>query len=107
GREGLWAPDVADIAVTNNTFKLNGRKDDDDKDCEIRIDETDKFETVTADIVIEGNTFETSAEQTAAIYISDGVGEVIVRENTFTGGAPILAASDTARTAVTFEANRD
>ena len=96
GREGLWAPDVADITVSRNTFTLNGQKDDGDKDCEIRIDETDKFETVTAGISIESNTLETSAEQTAAIYISDGVGAVIVRGNTFTGGAPELKASDAA-----------
>jgi len=85
GREGLWMPDVRAIAVSGNVFVENGRKDDGEKDCEIRIDDTEEFPTRTGDIRIDGNIFQTSPHQTAAIFIAPGIEGVAVNANTFTG----------------------
>ncbi|MCL4694619.1 MAG: right-handed parallel beta-helix repeat-containing protein [Candidatus Hydrogenedentes bacterium] len=96
GREGLWAPDVAGILVQNNIFRTNGRKDDAEKDCEIRLDESEKYEVITRDIRIEGNLFYTTPEQTAAIFLSDGVVDVVVGDNTFHGEArPVYVSEET------------
>lgn len=97
GREGLWAPDVAGIFVQNNIFRTNGRKDDAEKDCEIRLDEGEKYEVETGDIRIEGNLFYTTPEQTAALFLSDGVVDVVVQDNTFRGEAPAVSVSDETR----------
>jgi len=88
GREGLWAPDVANILVTSNVFRENGQKDDGERDCEIRIDEGDHYKTRTSSIRVESNIFKTRPTQTAAIYLGEGVEEVAIQDNTFTGGAP-------------------
>jgi hypothetical protein len=85
GREGLWAPDVMGIVVANNIFRENGRKDDTDRDCEIRLDNSDAYETQTSDIRITENLFYTSAHQTAAIMITKTVRDCIVRGNSFRG----------------------
>lgn len=89
GREGLWAPDVARILVQGNIFRKNGRKDDAQKDCEIRLDDGDRYEMVTRDIVIQGNLFQASPEQTAAVYIAPEVNGdgVQIERNRFTGEA--------------------
>lgn len=101
GREGLWAPDVAGILVQNNIFRTNGRKDDAEKDCEIRLDEGDKYEVETRDIRIEGNLFYTTPEQTAAIFLSDGVVDVVVGESTFHGDAQPVHVTEETRKANT------
>ncbi|HUW61593.1 MAG TPA: right-handed parallel beta-helix repeat-containing protein [Candidatus Bathyarchaeia archaeon] len=88
GREGLWMPDVSGIVVTSNIFRENGQKDDADKDCEIRLDEGEEYKTQTSGIRIESNLLHTRPNQTAAIYLSEGVEDVAVNNNTFTGGAP-------------------
>ena len=67
GREGLWAPDVQRIVVLSNVFNENGQKDDGKKDCEIRLDETSEYKTITRQIQIEENFFFTLPHQTAAI----------------------------------------
>ncbi|MBN2309515.1 MAG: right-handed parallel beta-helix repeat-containing protein [Candidatus Hydrogenedentes bacterium] len=93
GREGLWAPDVAGIIVASNIFRENGRKDDGERDCEIRLDDTDGYATHTREIRIEGNVFYTSEHQTAAIYLGQGVEPVPVDANTFSGPAPACAVA--------------
>ena len=85
GREGLWAPDVMGLMVTENIFHENGRKDDTDRDCEIRIDEGERFKTETRDVVVGENLFYTSAHQTAVVLVTDGVRGCIVHSNTFRG----------------------
>ena len=97
GREGLWAPDVEGILVQNNIFRTNGRKDDADKDCEIRIDEGEKFEVQTRDIRVEGNIFYTTVEQSAAVLLTDGVTDVAVQDNTFRGEAQAVLVSEQTR----------
>ena len=95
GREGLWAPDVQGIVVSHNIFRLNGRKDDGERDCEIRFDDTEHFATQTGNIRIEGNLFVTDAHQTAAVFMGSGLEPearktIAVKNNTFTGDAPEL-----------------
>ena len=87
GREGLWAPDVAGILVNSNIFRSNGRKDDKERDCEIRLDNSAKYKTTTSNIRIEGNLFQTDAHQTAAVYVGETVQDVVIKDNTFSGGA--------------------
>ena len=93
GREGLWAPDVEGIIVTGNIFRTNGRKNDAEKDCEIRIDETGEYDVATRDILIQGNMFYTTPEQTAVFYVSEGVAKIIVEGNGTNGDAPRMNAS--------------
>ncbi|MCC6487600.1 MAG: right-handed parallel beta-helix repeat-containing protein [Candidatus Hydrogenedentes bacterium] len=93
GREGLWAPDVEGIIVTGTIFKTNGRKNDADKDCEIRIDETSEYEVSTRDILIQGNMFYTTPEQTAVFYVSPGVAKLTIEGNGTNGDAPLMSAS--------------
>jgi parallel beta-helix repeat protein len=88
GREGCWMPDVSGIIVANNIFRRNGRKDDTDRDCEIRIDDTDRFKTVTSGIRIEGNLFCTDKHQTAAVFSGQKTPEIDLEANTFQGPAP-------------------
>lgn len=88
GREGLWAPDVQSIIVSSNIFRENGRKDDAQKDCEIRIDNSEQFKTDTSDIQITGNIFYTSEQQTAAIYLGKNVDNISSESNQFHGKAP-------------------
>ncbi len=88
GREGLWMPDACSVIITDNLFVENGRKDDGERDCEIRLDDTAEYATETRDIRIEGNLFHASAEQTAVIYCGAGVSAVAVENNTFQGSAP-------------------
>jgi Right handed beta helix region len=90
GREGLWAPDVAGIIVAGNIFRENGQKDDGEKDCEIRLDDEDRYPTKTVDVRIEGNVFCTKACQTAAIFMGPGVEGVSPGDNTYRGEAPPL-----------------
>jgi hypothetical protein len=85
GREGLWAPDVTNLLVQGNVFKHNGQKDHDPLDSEIMIEERDKWPTETAGIQIAGNHVEAQAHQAAAIRISPGVKDVVVRDNTLAG----------------------
>jgi len=87
GREGLWMPDVASICITGNCFIENGRKDDGERDCEIRLDNGDVYETTTTDIFIQGNTFHSSAHQTAVLYIAPGITGVVETNNRFQGKA--------------------
>lgn len=88
GREGLWAPDVSGVIVSGNIFKENGQKDDGERDCEIRVDNTSEYATETQDLIIEGNIFHTNAHQTAAIFLGKGVREAFIGHNTFRGAAP-------------------
>ena len=90
GREGLWAPDVECVIVSGNIFRENGQKDDAARDSEIRLDDGEKYPTRTADIRIEGNIFQTSAHQLAAVYVGNGVEDFTLGENTFRGSAPML-----------------
>jgi hypothetical protein len=94
GREGLWMPDVAGVLVTSNVFRENGQKDDGEKDCEIRLDETEEFKTQTRDVRIESNLFHTRKHQTAAVYIGEGVEGVCTNANTFMGAAPKQCRGD-------------
>jgi len=88
GREGLWMPDACSVIVADNLFIENGQKDDGDKDCEIRLDDTDAFATQTRDVRIEGNIFQSSAHQTAVIFCGPGVSGIETGANTFLGPAP-------------------
>ncbi|MDX9971379.1 MAG: right-handed parallel beta-helix repeat-containing protein [FCB group bacterium] len=88
GRDGLWMPDVCGIVVTNNIFKENGRKNDRIRDCEVRLDETPEYETVTAEVRIADNIFYTTEEQTAVVCIGPGVKGFVEENNTFNGPAP-------------------
>lgn len=86
GREGLWAPDVARIVVSNNIFRENGQKDDEDKDSEIRINDMEQFVTVPAEILIQGNLIQSTAHCNGVIQVNAGVGEgIVVTGNRFTG----------------------
>lgn len=91
GREGLWAPDVYAITVASNIFRENGQKDDGEKDCEIRLDNTPEYKTDTREITITGNLFYTNAHQTAAIFKNNNVDNILIEHNLFTGSAPHLA----------------
>ncbi|MGC9328458.1 MAG: right-handed parallel beta-helix repeat-containing protein, partial [Candidatus Hinthialibacter sp.] len=88
GREGLWAPDVQGIIASANIFQENGQKDDGEKDCEIRIDNTSDYAVDTRDMLITGNIFYTQEHQTAAIFISEGVKDIVIETNMFRGPAP-------------------
>ncbi|HOD51952.1 MAG TPA: right-handed parallel beta-helix repeat-containing protein [Candidatus Hydrogenedentes bacterium] len=103
GREGLWAPDVAGIVVVNNIFRENGRKDDADRDCEIRIDDRDEYATQTRDIRVTENLFYASGHQTAAVMITENVRDCIVRGNSLRGaaeGEPVSIAESSRETCV-------
>lgn len=87
GREGLWAPDVETVVVSNNIFRQNGRKDDGQRDAEIRIDDTEEFATQTTGIFIRRNLFETDAHQTAAIYAPESISGLVIENNAYHGTA--------------------
>lgn len=87
GREGLWMPDVCAISVTGNLFIENGRKDHGELDCEIRLDDTEEYAVTTGAIRIDGNIFQTSAHQTAAIYTGGEIPDVVETNNSFLGEA--------------------
>ncbi len=88
GREGLWAPNVEEIIVTSNIFRENGQKDDKERDCEIRLDNTDRYEIDTADIQILNNIFHTNKHQTAVIYLDDDLENIMIENNIYRGPAP-------------------
>ncbi len=88
GREGLWAPEIRHLLVSNNVFQENGRKDDTDRDCEIRLDNSDAYVTETGDVHIKDNIFYASGHQSAFILIDDGIEEVHTDGNTYTGTIP-------------------
>ena len=88
GREGAWLPDVEAVLLTGNLFEENGQKDDGEKDCEIRLDDSEDYAAVTKDVRIEGNIFRTGANQTATILFGPGMSESGVGDNTFSGPAP-------------------
>ncbi len=90
GREGLWAPEIRHILVTSNVFQENGRKDDKEQDCEIRLDNSDVYATVTGDIHIKDNIFYASDHQTAFILVDDGIEGIKIKGNTYTGSIPKL-----------------
>ena len=92
GREGLWAPDVSGCLVANNVFRENGRKDHEELDSEIKIEETDKYETVTEDFRVTGNTFYTTASQDRAIWITSGACGIVVENNSMRGPARTIRA---------------
>ncbi|MFO7976382.1 MAG: right-handed parallel beta-helix repeat-containing protein [Candidatus Hydrogenedentota bacterium] len=103
GREGLWAPDVMGIVIANNIFRENGRKDDTDRDCEIRIDNGDTYETQTRDLRVTGNLFYTSAHQTAAVMITETVRDCVVHGNSFRGpveGEHVVIAEPSQQTCI-------
>lgn len=102
GREGVWAPDVSDVRITNNEFRHNGRKNDARKDCEIRLDETSQFKTVTSKILIQGNSFTTTAHQTAVIYVSEDVRDVVVDANHTDGTIPVIFGTEQARAGIKY-----
>ena len=90
GREGMWLPEIAHIMVNDNIFVENGQKNDPERDCEIRIDNSEAYHTQTEDIHIKNNIFRMRPGQTAAIFIGRTVGEVIMDGNTYYGDAPHL-----------------
>ncbi len=90
GREGLWAPDVLAVVVSSNIFRENGQKDDKERDCEIRLDNTDHFETNTRDIQITDNMFYTKEHQTAAIYIGQDIKDIRLENNMHRGPAKVI-----------------
>ena len=90
GREGMWLPEIAHIMVNDNIFVENGQKNDPERDCEIRIDNSEVYHTQTEDIHIKNNIFRMRPGQTAAIFIGRTVGEVIMDGNTYYGDAPHL-----------------
>lgn len=85
GREGLWAPDVAGCVVADNVFRENGRKNHDALDSELKIEETDRWKTVTEDILIRGNLVVTTAHQQNALWITSGCRKVVVEGNSLRG----------------------
>lgn len=85
GREGLWAPDVAGCLVADNIFRENGRKDHDGLDSEIKVEETDKYETVTEDFRIADNLITTTENQANAIWITSGARGIVVANNSMRG----------------------
>ncbi|GMW02746.1 MAG: hypothetical protein AMXMBFR84_38820 [Candidatus Hydrogenedentota bacterium] len=97
GREGLWAPDAEQLVVSQNVFKENGIKDDAEKDCHIRIEDTNEYATVPTGVRIDGNLFITAEHQTAAIWAGSGVREVKVNANSFIGEGLPLKLADNAR----------
>ncbi len=89
GREGLWAPEVQGILVQGNVFRENGRKDDGQRDAEIRLDNSEAYAVNTDAIRIENNLFYTTPRQTAVLFMGKGMnGRVVLKNNTFTGDAP-------------------
>jgi len=90
GREGLWAPEVRHILVNFNIFQENGRKDDKEQDCEIRLDNSEAYKTVTGDIHIKNNIFYASDHQTAFVLVDDAIEDVLMGGNTYTGSVPEL-----------------
>lgn len=93
GREGLWMPDVSNILITRNQFLENGRKDDGERDSELRVDDTAEYTTATRDIRIENNLFRTSVHQAAAILVGPGVADIHPGENIYQGPAPPIVKS--------------
>lgn len=91
GREGLWAPDSVGLVVTGNIFRHNGRKDHDDLDGEIMINEStwDPPKTPRAeDYQIARNIFYTTAHQGAAIRVLAECDNIVIENNTLRGPAP-------------------
>lgn len=80
-------PDVRSIIVSGNLFIENGRKDHGEMDCEIRLDDAVEYDMVTGGVRIAGNIFQTSAHQTAVIYISGNMPDVAEINNSFLGEA--------------------
>lgn len=95
GREGLWAPDVARLVVANNIFRENGQKDDANKDSEIRINEEPRYDTVPADILIQGNLFQPTPHCNSVIQVNAGAGDgIVIAGNRFTGPVRSLAIDE-------------
>ena len=92
GREGLWAPDVCGCLVANNVFRENGRKDDNGLDSEIKVEETDKYETVTEDFRITDNILYTTASQDTAVWITSGARGIVVENNSMRGPVRTIRA---------------
>ncbi len=88
GREGLWAPDVEYVTVEHNHFRENGRKDDGDRDSQIRIDDTAEYATATRAITVRKNRFECAPEQQCALYVTGETAGLVVDDNAFEGNAP-------------------
>lgn len=94
GREGLWIPDSTYCVISDNIFRRNGRKPNQEKpsriwNTNITINESghDPAHVVTDSLLVSDNLFETSAEQIAAIRIdlSEQTDRVIVKDNIFRG----------------------
>lgn len=88
GREGLWAPDSIGVVVTGNVFRHNGRKDHDDLDGEIMVNESnwDPPKTPRAeDYQIARNIFYTTAHQGAAIRVLAKCDRIVIENNTLRG----------------------
>ena len=101
GREGLWAPDVARIVVSGNLFRENGQKDDEDKDSEIRINDEARYPTIPADILIEGNIFQSAAHCNGVIQVNAGAGPgIAIQNNSFTGPVRTLIVESSFEVAV-------
>jgi hypothetical protein len=92
GREGLWALDVSGCLVASNVFRENGRKDHKGLDWEIKIEETDKYETVTEDFRVAGNILYTAASQDGAIWITSGARAIVVENNSMRGPVRTIRA---------------
>ncbi len=92
GREGLWAPDVAGCLVADNVFRANGRKDHEDRDSEIKIEETGKFDTVTRDFRVAGNLFDTTETQDQAVWVTSGARGIVVENNVLRGSVRAIRA---------------
>ena len=95
GREGLWAPDIAECVVASNIFRKNGRKDDGERDSEIRLDDGDSYEVQTDAILITDNLFQTDAHQNSVIHLEGTLGEIVIQGNLFTGETRGLAQKST------------
>ena len=93
GREGLWMPDVSGIVITGNQFIENGRKDDGERDSEIRLDDGAEYPTVTQGILIKNNIFRTRDHQTAAILLGPGITGIDAGWNHFQGPAIAVGSS--------------
>ncbi len=85
GREGLWAPDIMGCTISGNIFRENGRKDDAERDSEIRIDNMERWETQTRDLQVVNNIFYTSEHQHSAVRVTEGVRQIVIRGNSFRG----------------------
>ncbi|MCA9112121.1 MAG: right-handed parallel beta-helix repeat-containing protein [Planctomycetaceae bacterium] len=94
GREGLWIPDSRRCVITDNLFRLNGRKPNNVEprriwNANITVDEAghDPSGSPTEHYLIADNIIETDASQIAAIRVEtkDDLSNIVIRDNVLLG----------------------